>query len=190
MAYPRNWVSHFFVWNLTQFVLYLIQNNYDMRILSIILIIAMALGCSTSKEIRKQNRAGKKIERIKAEFPQLFRSDTTLIISKDTFRFVSTEFRFDTVMTAADTMIITTEKFINKVEVIRDLITNEIIKYKFNTVVLPDTFYVERIDTNYIVNREIVTKTEYKNKIPWWIWVVIVVLVAWIVRGFYFKYFG
>jgi hypothetical protein len=165
-----------------------------MRLLTAFLIIAMGLGCSTSKEIRKQNRAGKKIERIKAEFPQLFRADTSLIISKDTFRFVSTEFRFDTVMTAADTIIITTERFINKVEVIRDLITNEIIKYKFNTIVLPDTFYVERIDTSYIVNREIVTKTEYKNKIPWWFWLVLFGLVAWIARGFlievYFKYFG
>ena len=164
------------------------------RILTAFLIIAMALGCSTSKEIRQQNRAGKKIERIKAEFPQLFRADTALIISKDTIRFVSTEFRFDTVMTAADTMIITTEKFINKVEVIRDVVTNEIIKYKFNTVVLPDTFYLERIDTSYIVNREIVTKTEYKNKIPIWVWVVMLVLVAWIGRAFlvelYFKYFG
>jgi hypothetical protein len=166
-----------------------------MRLLTAFLIIAMGLGCSTSKEIRKQNRAGKKIERIKAEFPQLFRADTSYKNMKFTVDFVLPKTSIHTFVDIPknDTIIIEKERLRVQIVTERDTVGN-ISGFDVAAECGGDTVTIEKEVKVPQYIQSIVTKTEYKNKIPWWFWLVLFGLVAWIARGFlievYFKYFG
>ena len=49
-----------------------------MKHITLILIILICTSCGTTKEMRRSNRAAKKLERLVAKFPELARTDTIL----------------------------------------------------------------------------------------------------------------
>ena len=140
---------------------------------TIIGLLFLLSGCQLQRKILN-HLDGKRIERIKERSPNLFDSDTSFITKKDTIVVIQQEERFDTTVLAADSVVIVNDRFITQLKVIRDTLTKQVIKYRIKTTILADTVLVERIDTVFTINTEIVTKTikEKETLFAWWIWLI------------------
>lgn len=138
-----------------------------MRLLvGFVVVLVLFSGCSRAWKVRK---AQKKMDKIVKQFPEVLSSDTSFVINKDTLLIVRDSVSFDTIVTAADTIQVVKNNIITEIQAIRDTITQTVTHYRVNTIVLPDTAYIETVDTNYVIQKEIVTKTEYVDKIPLWL---------------------
>lgn len=137
------------------------------------LVVLVFSGCLHQRDLRKQRKAQRKIEQYKVDFPQLFSSDTSLVIKRDTIVFVRDSITIDTLVGFSDTIRVVKNNVITEVLSIRDTITQKVTDVRIKTIVLPDTAYIESIDTFYSIREEIVTKTEYKKYVPKWVWLLI-----------------
>ena len=98
---------------------------------ALIFVIFVAASCSTTKEMRRANRATKKLEKLTMRFPELMRPDTL----RDTVAAIVMDVRIDTTFLQVDT--ITVQKDRLRVQVITEHDTVRIIGE-----CLGDTIYV------------------------------------------------
>lgn len=77
-----------------------------MRVLILALLIVLS-GCSTTKEMRRNNRAARKLERLVQKFPELSRTDTI----RDTVAVIVPSIEIDTVVTPADTIRLSKDRW-------------------------------------------------------------------------------
>ena len=109
--------------------------------------------------------------------PQLFQSDTTWIKRTDTINVFVPSFVHDTIVEKSDTITIETERFTTTIQTIRDSI------FLINTQIKETPVPVIVRDSIPIIEKQVITKTVTKEKIPWWIWVVIVLLIFFMVMA-------
>ena len=112
----------------------------------IIIILLLLTSCSPQK----------KITRLMNNHPDLFSSDTTYIINNDTVDIAVPIIYIDTLVKDADTVYIKD----NQVE-LKIIKEKEYIRLKGQCT--PDTIRYSLTDTLTVIQREVVTKTEYKN---------------------------
>ena len=137
----------------------------------IVLSIIILTGCVTEKAAQRQ------IKRLMQRQPQLFQSDTTWIKRTDTIYANVPSFVHDTIVQKSDSIIIETKRFITTIQPIRDSI------FLINTQIKETPVPVIVRDSIPIIEKQVVTKTVTKEKIPWWIWVVIVLLIFFMVMA-------
>ena len=137
----------------------------------IVLSIIILTGCVTEKAAQRQ------IKRLMEHQPQLFESDTTWIKRTDTIHVDVPSFVHDTIVQKSDSIIIETERFITTIQPIRDSI------FLINTQIKETPVPVIVRDSIPIIEKQVITKTVTKEKIPWWIWVVIVLLIFFMVMA-------
>lgn len=133
-------------------------------IVSIILSIVLS-GCVTEKAAQRQ------IKRLMKHQPQLFQSDTTWIKRTDTINVFVPSFVHDTIVEKSDSIIIETERFITTIQPIRDSV------FLINTQIKETPVPVIVRDSIPIIQKQVITKTVTKNQIPWWMWVVVGLLI-------------
>lgn len=97
----------------------------------LIMVVVLFASCSTSKEVRRANRASKKLAKLTIKYPELLQRDTL----RDTVSAIVTDVRIDTTFLKADT--ITVQKDRLRVQVITEHDTVRIIGE-----CLGDTVYV------------------------------------------------
>ena len=131
----------------------------------IILSIIILTGCVTEKAAQRQ------IKRLMEHQPQLFQSDTTWIKRTDTINVFVPSFVHDTIVQKSDTITIETERFITTIQTIRDSI------FLINTQIKEMPVPVVVHDSIPVIQKQVITKTVTKNQIPWWMWVVVGLLI-------------
>jgi hypothetical protein len=131
----------------------------------IILSIIILTGCVTEKAAQRQ------IKRLMEHQPQLFKSDTTWIKRTDTINVFVPSFVHDTIVEKSDTITIETERFTTTIQTIRDSI------FLINTQIKEIPVPVVVHDSIPVIQKQVITKTVTKNQIPWWIWVVVGLLI-------------
>ena len=90
--------------------------TYYAVILFGLIAIALLSSCGTNKEMRRANRASKKLDKLVARFPELMQQDTI----RDTVLFTVPETRFDTVVLKADTIEVEKDRWRVRVITQRD----------------------------------------------------------------------
>ena len=131
----------------------------------IVLSIIILTGCVTEKAAQRQ------IKRLMEHQPQLFQSDTTWIKRTDTINVFVPSFVHDTIVQKSDTITIETERFTTTIQTIRDSI------FLINTQIKEMPVPVVVHDSIPIIQKQVITKTVTKNQIPWWMWVVVGLLI-------------
>lgn len=146
----------------------------------ILYIIAATFGlmsCNSTKI------AQKRIERIKNKHSELFSADTTYIIKEDTIYVTVSSYRFDTIVEVQDTVIIETERIRTEIRRYTDTVDYYIVETQIKETEIP----VPIQDTVVVIREEIVTKTEYVDKIPIWLIVLCISLtIAYVIT--YIRY--
>ena len=128
-------------------------------ILYIIAATLVLMSCNSTKI------AQKRIERIKDKHSELFSADTTYIISQDTLYITVSSYQYDTIVEAQDTVVIETERIRTEIRRYTDTVDYYIVETQIKEVEIP----VPTQDTVVVIREEIVTKTEYVDKMPIWI---------------------
>ena len=128
-------------------------------ILYIIAATLVLMSCNSTKI------AQKRIERIKNKHSELFIADTTYIISQDTLYITVSSYQYDTIVEAQDTVVIETERIRTEIRRYTDTVDYYIVETQIKEVEIP----VPTQDTVVVIREEIVTKTEYVDKMPIWI---------------------
>lgn len=131
----------------------------------IILSIIILTGCVTEKAAQRQ------IKRLMEHQPQLFQSDTTWIKRTDTINVFVPSFVHDTIVEKSDTITIETERFTTTIQTIRDSI------FLINTQIKEMPVPVVVHDSIPIIQKQVITKTVTKESVPWWMWVVVSLLI-------------
>ena len=131
----------------------------------IVLSIIILTGCVTEKAAQRQ------IKRLMKHQPQLFESDTTWIKRTDTINVLMPSFVHDTIVKKSDTITIETERFTTTIQTIRDSI------FLINTQIKEMPVPVIVHDSIPVIQKQVITKTVTKNQIPWWLWVVVGLLI-------------
>lgn len=140
-----------------------------------ILVLVGLSSCLNSRFVRKQQRLQKHIDKFEAEFPAAAWSDTTYIIKNDTLLVEVPKYVFDTMFSSAlDTIIIETERFKTQIQIVKDSVL--IPQYFVQTEIKEVAVEVPVVDTITVIKDNLVTKTEYIEKIPWWLVVLCVAL--------------
>ena len=105
-----------------------------------LIMIFTTTSCSTTKEMRRANRATRKLEKLTMRFPELLQRDTI----RDTIPAIVTDVRLDTVLLKADT--ITVQKDRLRVRVITERDTVRITGECFGDIIyVPVEIPVEKI---------------------------------------------
>ena len=131
----------------------------------IVLSIIILTGCVTEKAAQRQ------IKRLMKHQPQLFQSDTTWIKRTDTINVFVPSFVHDTIVEKSDTITIETERFTTTIQTIRDSI------FLINTQIKEMPVPVVVHDSIPIIQKQVITKTVTKENVPWWMWVVVSLLI-------------
>ena len=131
----------------------------------IVLSIIILTGCVTEKAAQRQ------IKRLMKHQPQLFQSDTTWIKRTDTINVVVPSFVHDTIVEKSDTITIETERFTTTIQTIRDSI------FLINTQIKEMPVPVVVHDSIPVIQKQVITKTVTKENVPWWMWVVVGLLI-------------
>ena len=143
------------------------------RLIFILCIFATA--CNTTKQ------AQRKLQKIEQKHPELFDADTVLIARTDTVQIITIQIEHDTIIDDADTIVVETEQF--KTEIIR--MPFETVRVK--TLIKSDTIEVIEHDTIWTIQKEIVTKTDVKTITPFWLYIVIVLLILYLIYITFFR---
>lgn len=116
------------------------------------LLLVCLIGCSYSS---KMNRAGRKVEDIKRQYPDLFSTttDTILIAYSDTITLDGITYD-TTIYSTSDTIELDNDNLTTTIYVDR---VNEVTKYRIINTIKSDTVIVERVKTKYIT-KESTTK--------------------------------
>ena len=139
------------------------------------LLCTVAIGCNTTKQ------AQRKLQRIEKNHPELFAADTTYVVKTDTIQVTTLQYEYDTIVSDADTVVVENERF--KTEIIR--VPYE--KVRIKTIIKSDTIEVMRNDTIYTIQKEITTKTISEGFTPFWLYIVIVLLIAYLFYIIFFR---
>ena len=131
----------------------------------IVLSIIILTGCVTEKAAQRQ------IKRLMEHQPQLFESDTTWIKRTDTINVFVPSFVHDTIVQKSDTITIETERFTTTIQTIRDSI------FLINTQIKEMPVPVVVHDSIPVIQKQVITKTVTKENVPWWMWVVVGLLI-------------
>ena len=131
----------------------------------IVLSIIILTGCVTEKAAQRQ------IKRLMKHQPQLFQSDTTWIKRTDTINVFVPSFVHDTIVQKSDTITIETERFTTTIQTIRDSI------FLINTQIKEMPVPVVVHDSIPVIQKQVITKTVTKENVPWWMWVVVGLLI-------------
>lgn len=131
----------------------------------IVLSIIILTGCVTEKAAQRQ------IKRLMKHQPQLFQSDTTWIKRTDTINVFVPSFVHDTIVEKSDTITIETERFTTTIQTIRDSI------FLINTQIKEMPVPVIVHDSIPVIQKQVITKTVTKENVPWWMWVVVGLLI-------------
>ena len=135
-----------------------------------LVLILTATSCSTTKEMRRANRATRKLERLTMRFPELLKPDTI----RDTIHAIVTDIRLDTVLAKADTITVTKDRLRIRVITDRDTVrvTGECLG---DTIYVPVEIPVDRIQP-----------VEYRTiPLKWWQITLMVLGGGFIVGIFY-----
>lgn len=143
------------------------------RLIFILCILATA--CNTTKQ------AQRKLQKIEQKHPELFDIDTVLIARTDTVQIITIQIEHDTIIDDADTIVVETERF--KTEIIR--MPFETVRVK--TLIKSDTIEVIEHDTIWTIQKEIITKTDVKTITPFWLYIVIVLLILYLIYTTFFR---
>src|SRR6056297_2300037 len=82
------------------------------------IMIFSTTSCSTTKEMRRANRATRKLEKLTLRFPELLQRDTI----RDTVPAIVTDVRLDTVLLKADTITVQKDRLRVRVITTRDTV--------------------------------------------------------------------
>lgn len=159
----------------------------------LLLILVVLGGCAEKRHLRKRAKAQKEILKISLEYPELFDTDTVYNIIEEVVSVPVESIVFDTIVrNTSDTIVIENERIKTIIKPFRDVVTKEVIKWQVQTEIKADTIYFTDIDTIKTIQMEIETKTVTKKVkyIPWWIWLIIIGLVALLLSGFIHEYIG
>ena len=135
---------------------------------AILILCILATSCNSVKQ------AQRKLQRIEKNHPELFAADTTYIVKTDTIQVTTLQYAHDTIVSDADTVVVENERF--KTEIIR--VPFEQVRIK--TIIKSDTIEVMRNDTIYTIQKEVITKTISERLTPFWFYIVIVLLIAYL----------
>ena len=135
---------------------------------AILILCILATSCNSVKQ------AQRKLQRIEKNYPQLFAADTTYVVKIDTIQVTTLQYEYDTIVSDADTVVVENERF--KTEIIR--VPFEQVRIK--TIIKSDTIKVMRNDTIYTIQKEVITKTVNEGLTPFWLYIVIILLTAYL----------
>ena len=160
-----------------------------MKNLLILGLIILFTSCALTKQQRTDNRVAKKIEKIKFKYPDSFTRVTTELVRIDTVLqevFIEGATQLDTVKVTEylteflhDTVEV--EKFITRfIEIAQDSIKVDTLGIHLRLQGVAVTFELTRDEQHIIVEKPvdtiIIDKTKVVNRIPWWIWAIIITL--------------
>jgi hypothetical protein len=146
-----------------------------------ILISAVFTLCILATSCNSVNKAQRTLQKIEKDYPQLFAADTTIITRIDTIKVVTNQIEHDTILSDADTIHFETERI--KMKIIR--VPFESVQVK--TIIKSDTLNLIQYDTIKVVQKEIVTKTDVKTVVPFWLYIVIVLLILYLLYIMFFR---
>lgn len=149
-----------------------------MRKIILILLAILFTSCNpfTTKELRRKNRANRKLEKVVSKYPELLKKDTasvvydTLIITKPSKLDTILSFNFDTITLEKDKLrlklIRTTDTLIVNAECLPDTIRIEtVVEVPFNKVQSVELTIYEKIVNGF-------------KPFFWWFIFIIVVVIA------------
>lgn len=143
----------------------------------LLLVLVLFGGCLEKRHIRKREKAQKQMLDISLDYPELFDIDTLYIEEPETLYIPVNNYIYDTVVGSSDTIVIENERIRTIIKPLRDIITNEVIRYRVRTEIKADTIEYIRTDTIVQINTKIETKTvtQKVKYIPWWIYLIMVI---------------
>jgi hypothetical protein len=146
-----------------------------------ILISAVFMLCILTTSCNSVNKAQRTLQKIEKQHPELFAADTTIITRIDTIKVVTNQIEHDTILSDSDTIHFETERI--KMKIIR--VPFESVQVK--TIIKSDTLNLIQYDTIKVVQKEIVTKTDVKTVVPFWLYIVIVLLILYLLYIMFFR---
>lgn len=146
-----------------------------------ILISTVFTVCILATSCNSVNKAQRTLQKIEKDYPQLFTADTTIITRIDTIKVVTNQIEHDTILSDSDTIHFETERI--KMKIIR--VPFESVQVK--TIIKSDTLNLIQYDTIKVVQKEIVTKTDVKTVVPFWLYIVIVLLILYLLYIMFFR---
>lgn len=149
--------------------------KFNHNIIVFAMLCTVAISCNTTKQ------AQRKLQRIEKNHPELFAADTTYVVKIDTIQVTTLQYEYDTIVSDADTVVVENERF--KTEIIR--VPFEQIRIK--TIIKSDTIEVMRNDTIYTIQKEVITKTISERLTPFWLYIVIILLIAYLFYIIFFR---
>ncbi len=149
--------------------------KFNHNIIVFAMLCTVAISCNTSKQ------AQRKLQRTEKNHPELFAADTTYVVKIDTIQVTTLQYEYDTIVSDADTVVVENERF--KTEIIRVPFENVRIK----TIIKSDTIEVMRNDTIYTIQKEVITKTISERFTPFWLYIVIILLIAYLFHIIFFR---
>lgn len=149
--------------------------KFNHNIIVFAMLCTVAISCNTTKQ------AQRKLQRIEKNHPELFAADTTYVVKIDTIQVTTLQYEYDTIVSDADTVVVENERF--KTEIIRVPFENVRIK----TIIKSDTIEVMRNDTIYTIQKEVITKTISERFTPFWLYIVIILLIAYLFHIIFFR---
>ena len=151
------------------------EAKFNHNIIVFAMLCTVAIGCNTTKQ------AQRKLQRIEKNHPELFAADTTYVVKTDTIQVTTLQYAHDTIVSDADTVVVENERF--KTEIIR--VPFE--KVRIKTIIKSDTIEVMRNDTIYTIQKEITTNTIREGLTPFWLYIVIILLIAYLFYIIFFR---
>lgn len=146
-----------------------------------ILISAVFMFCILATSCNSANKAQRTLQKIEKQHPELFTADTTIITRIDTIKVITNQIEHDTILKDSDTIHFETERI--KMKIIR--VPFESVQVK--TIIKSDTLNLIQYDTVKVVQKEIVTKTDVKTVVPFWLYIVIVLLILYLLYIMFFR---
>ena len=137
--------------------------------------------CILATSCNSVNKAQRTLQKIEKQHPELFAADTTIITRIDTIKVVTNQIEHDTILSDSDTIHFETERI--KMKIIR--VPFESVQVK--TIIKSDTLNLIQYDTIKVVQKEIVTKTDVKTVVPFWLYIVIVLLILYLLYIMFFR---
>lgn len=126
-----------------------------------------------------EQRAQKKIIKIQEKHPRLFQTDTSYIYKIDTFEIELPKYIFDTIVPIKDTVIVENERIKTIIQIVNnDSIPQYIINSEIKEIKVPIIIR----DTIPVIKSEIVTKTEYKKYVPWYLWLLFLFIIFVVIK--------
>ena len=157
------------------------------NLLMYVVILSLITSCALTKQQRRDNRVAKKIEKIKLKHPDSFRNVTTETVRIDTLIkevHIVGETEFDTLRVTEylteflhDTIEVNT--FINRfIEIAKDTIKVDTLGVHLIASGVAIAFELTRDEQHITASKDISTitidNTKVVNRIPWWIWAIMI----------------